>query len=407
MTASSSKRRPTRILVAAAIRDAAGVNARPGAVAVRDGRIVSSGPADLVLNDKALDPSVVRTLPGVCLLPGLVNAHSHLELSRLGPRPYDASRGFTGWVAKLRQAAGPLDKIASARQGARASLAAGVCAVGDIASSRAVIETVRDAGLTGVGYLELFGLGETKVPPVDPGVGAEGVGYQPHAPYSAGPGLFKAAVESGLPVCTHLAETLEEHRFVRDAGGPFRELLEDLDKWRDEFAVMYRGHASSIQWMRPHLEARPWLLAHCNYVSDDDMKLLADTGASVAYCPIASDYFGHSGHRYRQMLEMGVNVCLGTDSILCQPKGETSPHGILPQMRYLFQRDRTDPDLLLKMATVNGARALDLPDDFATLRPGAQLPGAHLLTAMIDPHDETDPLRQLLREDQNLEVLHV
>ncbi len=400
MPASSSKRRPTRILVAAAIRDAVGTSARPGAVAVRDGRIIASGPADSVLNDKALDPSVVRTLPGVCLLPGLVNAHSHLELSRLGPRPYDPQRGFTGWVGKLLQAAGPLDKIASARKGAKASLAAGVCAVGDIASSREVIAAVRDAGLAGVGYLELFGLAETSVPQVK----AEGIGYQPHAPYSAGPGLFKAAVESGLPVCTHLAETLEEHRFVRDAGGPFRELLEDLDKWRDEFAAMYNGHASSIQWMRPYLEARPWLLAHCNYVSDDDMQLLANSEASVAYCPIASDYFGHSGHRYREMLEMGVNVCLGTDSILCQPKDEKNPHGMLPQMRYLFQRDRTDPDLLLKMATVNGAKALGLPDDFATLQPGAE---AHLLTARIDAQDETDPLRQLLREDQNVEVLHV
>lgn len=398
------KRRPTRILVAAAIRDAAGTRARPGAVAIRDGRIVAAGEAEAVLNDPSLDPAAVRGMPGMMLLPGLVNAHAHLELTAIGPRPYEPQRGFTGWLRDVMASTGELDRVASATAGAQATLAAGVCAVGDIASGQPVIDAVREAGVEGVSFMEMFGLGATSVPDLQVG------GYQPHAPYSAGPALYEAAARSGKPVSTHLAETLEEHRFAAHGDGPFRELLEHLGKWKPDYEAHYQDHASSVQWMKPYLEMRsaasggPWLLAHCNYVSDDDMKLLADTGASVAYCPIASSYFGHTGHRYREMLDAGINVCLGTDSIICQPPDEDQPLGILPQMRYLYQRDRTDPDLLLKMATVNGAKALGLPSDFATLLPGAP---AHLLAVPVSAQDDTDPLKQVLREGKSVEVLHV
>jgi cytosine/adenosine deaminase-related metal-dependent hydrolase len=154
--------------------------------------------------------------------------------------------------------------------------------------------------------------------------------------------------------------------------------------------------------MAPHLAAAPWLLAHCNYVEDAHLPLLARHRASVVYCPIASAYFGHprrgfrgsdGHHRYRDMLAAGVNVCLGTDSILCQPADETQPHSILAQMRFLFQRDHTDPDTLLAMATTRGLRALGLPARHATLQPGSP---ARLAAIAIDPADSTDPLRQAL-----------
>jgi len=401
------KRRPTRILVAAAIRDAAGANARPGAVAIRDGRIVAAGEAEAVLNDPALDPAAVRGLPGMMLLPGLVNAHAHLELTAIGPRPYEPQRGFIGWLRDVIASAAKLDRVASAVAGAQATLDAGVCAVGNIASSQSVIAAVEEAGLEGSNYLEMFGLGEPfDQASLDTMIQTRHMELQPHAPYSAGPRLYMETAHCGLANCTHLAETLEEHQFVRDATGPFRELLESLGRWRDEFAAHYTGHRSSVQWMKPYLEqsAVPWLLAHCNYVSDDDMKLLRDAGSSVAYCPVASHYFGHTGHRYREMLDAGINVCLGTDSIICQPPNEEQPLGILPQMRFLHQRDHTDPDLLLKMATVNGAKALGLATDYATLLPGAP---AHLLAVPVSAQDDTDPLRQVLRESGNVEVLHV
>jgi cytosine/adenosine deaminase-related metal-dependent hydrolase len=112
---------------------------------------------------------------------------------------------------------------------------------------------------------------------------------------------------------------------------------------------------------------------------------------------VASDYFGHRNHRYREMLAAGVNVCLGTDSILCQPAGEPQPLGILAQMRHLYRRDQADPEMLLKMATIHGIRGLGFDREHgllnATLKSGAP---AKLLAVRIDPADSTDPLTQAL-----------
>ncbi len=221
-------------------------------------------------------------------------------------------------------------------------------------------------------------------------------GWQPHAPYSAGPALFRAAARSGRPVSCHLAETREELEFVATGGGPFRALLQQMGKWSEAFAGFYDQGLSPVGWMEPHLREQPWLLAHCNYVSDEDIDLLAETRASVAYCPVASEYFGHVGHRYREMIDAGVNVCLGTDSIACQPSHQAQPLGMLPQMRRLYQRDRTDPALLLNMATTHGWRAIGLT---AELR--------RLARVTFDPLDHRPVLEQILTSDAAVEAVEL
>lgn len=404
------------VLFAAAVRDAAGVSAAPGAVLVERGQVVAAGdpaslPADRVANARRID------LPDRLVLPAMVNAHAHLDLTAIGPKPYDAAGGFVGWVNMLRSQ-WPTDAghaaewfAQAAAQGARDALAAGVQAVGDISRHHAVARARDAAGLEGVTYIEGLGLG----PPFD----VDGLreardgcdGLQPHAPYSAGPAMFAAAAASGRPVSTHLAETLDECAFVARLAGPKLDFVRSIGRWSDDFAAHYGHGLSPVQWMRPHLErAAPdggWLVAHCNYVDDTDIKLLADTNTSVAYCPLASDYFdhplpGHPPHRYRDMLAAGVNVALGTDSVVCQPDDEPQPLGILPQMRHLHRRDGTDPAMLLRMATLNGARALRLPDRFATLRAGAP---ARFVTLPIHADDKTDALLQTLASDAPAEML--
>lgn len=392
--------------------------ARPGALAVARGRVIDAGPTADLDRRYAADARRVIEYPASLILPGMVNAHTHLELSAIGPQPYAGD--FIGWVMMLRKhwpgEGEPLAKTPSeawfaqaAAAGAQQSKAAGVQAVGDITRFAAVADARRDAGLGGVSFIEVFGMG----PPWD----AEALatlnqpeaaeGFQPHAPYSAGPALFDAACASGLPVSCHLAETRDEARFVADGDGPFLELLESMGKWSPRFAEHVGRGQSPVRWMEPYLRRAPWTLAHCNYVSDDDIALLAETGASVAYCPIASEYFGHGvsgggggeasgGHRYRDMVDAGVNVCLGTDSIVCQPPTATQPLGILPQMRRLFQRDATDAELLLRMATEHGRRALQL--DAAITR---------LATVAFDPSDPRDALSQILQCGDDVESLEL
>jgi len=386
------------VVHAAAVLDAAGTAASPGAVLVKEGRVVASGdpaslPAELVQRARVIDRR--KHL----LLPAMVNAHTHLELTAIGPQPYDQAGGFVGWVMMLRShwpenpepGILPDDRwfVSAAKRGAAMSLAQGVQAVGDICRFATVAQSRRGAGLTGVNYLEMFGLG----PPFDESgrrliadaqSGADGL--QPHAPYSAGPALFDGAARSGLPVCTHLAETLDEAAFVSQLTGPKFEFVRERGIWDDRFAEHYGRGLSPVKWMERYLAESAavggWLVAHCNYVSDDDIRILADTNTSVAYCPIASEYFGHQGHRYRDMLAAGVNVCLGTDSVVCADPADPQPLGLLGAMRRLHQRDQADPVTLLAMATLHGARALRLAPATATLQPGAP---ARFVCIEIDP----------------------
>lgn len=411
---------PWPLLVkAGAVQDAAGCRSRPGVLAVgADGRVVFAGAAD------DLPPAVrqagwpVLECPEHLLVPGMVNAHAHLDLSAIGPQPYRGA--FVDWLTGVVAGRAGGDWQAGYRLGLELLRSGGVAAVGDIVPFGHLESAARlcaEAGLHGTVFGELLGVGApfdagplgalaAWKPPAEEGPVRRGL--QPHAPYSCSPALYLAAATHPAqpPISTHLAETPEEAEFIARGGGPFKELLERLGRWRPEFAARYAAGASPVGWLKDTLarpSAAPWLAVHVNYADDADLALLARFGAAVAYCPVASEYFGHRGHRWRDMLEYGIPVCLGTDSILCQPKEEAQPLGILPQMRLLFRRDGADPATLLEMATVNGAAALGMADPrFATFRAGAV---ARPLALRFNPGASMDPLRQALRRDEPAQFL--
>ncbi len=389
---------------AAAVRDVGAraglgtVDARPGAVALADGQVVLAGEIPSVMAAVAGRGDLTEVdLGAVLLLPGMVNAHTHLELTAIGPTRYPGA--FMDWAGELiqRRPVEPDAVADSVRTGAAMLRASGVVAVGDIGSPVAYAG-LSGSGLRGRFYAEVLGYGGERV---DEALSAfaslsEGevkLGLQPHAPYTTSRSVYERCVQQGVPVCTHLAEMREEETFVRDGRGAFREHFQQIGFWDPTAAGDYGRGESPVQWMQPWLSAMPWLLAHCNYVDDADIELLRAAGASVAYCPIASEYFGHTGHRYREMLAAGVNVCLGTDSILCQPAEEAQPLGLLAPMRRLHQRDGTASTELLAMVTVHGAKALQLSRTVGTLSSGA--PGV-LLACNMDPTDPTDALTQVL-----------
>lgn len=392
------------VVYAASVRDAAGVNASPGAVLVQDGEVVMAGEPDR-LPSAFIERAEVVDRRESLILPAMVNAHTHLELTGVGPRPYDPEGGFVGWVKMVRQAYGRLAESNPGHEAVgslwcdRASIDAfdaGVQAVGDIASHPIHAARLDDGPLGGVSYLEVFGIGSPFDQAGLAAIDQASSGLQPHAPYSAGPALYEAAARSGRPVSTHLAETQDEVDFIASLKGPKLEFVRSLGRWENDFKAYYGNGLSPVQWMRPYLEAAAndggWLVAHCNYVSDEDIAILADTNTSVAYCPTASEYFGHQKHRYREMLAAGVNVCLGTDSIIGTDPRDPQPLGLLSALRRLYARDQTDPELLLAMATTHGAKALRMNGQAATLQPGAP---AKLACLPIDPARDIDPLVQI------------
>lgn len=365
-------------------------------------------------------------LGGHVLLPGLVNAHTHLDLSHLGPREHDPEDGFVSWVDTVRAGRRKDDtEIArSVRLGVELSLAGGTVAVGDIAGAPggrptiAPLRTLREGPLAGVSFVEFFAAGalrDRSLARLDAFLEAhEGelaagsrvrAGLQPHASNTVEPEAYEHAVaaarRNGLALCTHLAETVEERRFVGAAEGPQRDLLERVGAWEDRLLGVFGRGLHPIDHLAPMLERAPFIVAHVNDCPDDQrLAVLARAGVSVAYCPRASAYFGATErfgpHRYRDMLAAGINVCLGTDSIVNLPSeaAEASRGGmsVLDEMRLLVRRDGADARAVLAMGTTNGARALGLDEDGFVLRSGVRLAGLVALPVGRGPQAPTPTL---------------
>ncbi len=339
------------------------------------------------------DRETVRR-PGGVLLPGLVNAHAHLDLTSLGPRRFDAQSGFAAWADMVRRErpATPEAIADSVRRGVESSLRGGTAIVGDIAGNRGLVafEALRTAGLRGIAFIEVFGIGraesagcefvESLRSLADPAASTR-LGVSPHASFSCGDRLFETAASLGVPLATHLAETLEELEFSRSGTGPLADLLRGVGVWDDAL----RGWKTSpIRRLAATLARSGAAIAHGNYLDDADLEALADASRAaahplgLAYCPRASAYFGHPAngqppHRYRELLARGVPVALGTDSVI----GLDTPDrlSVLDEMRLLHRRDGVDPRQLLAMATVHGAVLLGEDRGRVTFAKGARPEG--------------------------------
>jgi cytosine/adenosine deaminase-related metal-dependent hydrolase len=380
---------------------------------------------DAHLRAQSAEPARTLNFPSAILTPALVNAHTHLDLTHIGPQPFDPAQGFTGFI-KLVLANRLADRDAiqiSIAAGAALSLKGGVAAVGDIAGvvagkpSAWPILALADTPLHGVAFLEFFGIGagETGTPQSIDAAMRElaasasrvRVGFQPHAPYTASPRVYAEAsiraASSSRPaaISTHVAETPEERDLITRLRGPFRDFLERVGWWSDAIAADYEGASSPIAYfldrLAPSRDPSPaYSLAHVNDCSDADIARLARSNHSIAYCPRSSTYFRnheHFGpHRYRDMLAAGINVCLGTDSVINLPN--TDRISTLDEARFLFARDAFDPRELLAMATIRGARALGLPESAFRFTTGATLAG---LLAIPAQTPATDPWAAIMR----------
>lgn len=374
----------------------------PASLVVRRGGagvevIAAAGPAEIDHHPAAASAKRIK-LPDAVLLPGLVNAHTHLDLTSIGPRDYDPRAGFPGFVDLVRRErpseARDIDR--AVRQGVQLLHSSGTVAVGDIAGAPAgrptltAFETLKALGMRGVSYLEFFAIGHGEAPAMarveqalyDATPDSRGrimLGLQPHAPTTVSRRAFAWAIQQaaqrGMRICTHLAETMDEREFIADGGGPHRAFLEKLGLWNETAAADVGQGATPIAHFGPRLLESGASVVHLNDVRDGDLSWLRHS--VVVYCPQASEYFLQhevfGPHPYRTLMASGVKVALGTDSIINQPSGELS---VLREMRLLFRRDGGgDPQFarqLLAMGTVNGAASLGLPEEQVRLGAGAK-----------------------------------
>ncbi len=393
------------IIRAAGIIDAESVQARPGAILVEGNRILASGnPSEI----GSVEDCKIIDLPDSLLIPAMVNAHSHLDLSHLGIREFPGT--FRQWIDEIRanRVVSRNEIAESTSKGLQLSRAGGTAIIGDISGSGSTVplETQRDMDFAGVSYLEVFGIGARQTDAVDrlhrAVINDEGdqsgvrLGLQPHAPYSCGEAVYHAAATLGRPLATHLAETLEEIEYIAHGRGPLADLQRELGASPDDI-VAHGQHP--VDWLSQTLSTNAMMVVHLNYVEPRHLDWLTCWETTVVYCPRASAYFGHPledfpPHPYQNMIHLGINVALGTDSLICLDTPDRI--SVLDEMRFLYQRDNADPRTLLRMATTAGARALNFNPQLVNLAPG---PTSGILALNIESENPEDLLTQTLKHN--------
>jgi cytosine/adenosine deaminase-related metal-dependent hydrolase len=343
---------------------------------------------------EAVEPRGARTadthLGNVAIVPGLVNAHTHLDLSGArGLIPPTDPDHFTDWlrgVIAYRRGRTPELVREDIATGLAECLRFGTTLTGDISVDGGSWDAVAESQTRAVVFREMIGfsperatatLEETKRwLDAHPDTPVCRTAVSPHAPYSAFPPLYSMAWVWGRMMATHLAETAIEVRFLLDRRGPVADFLKELGIAADQ-GTTYET-AGYLRVMRRVSRA---LIAHGNYLPGDS-PIAANQ--SIVYCPRTHAAFGHPPHPFREFLARGVRVCLGTDSLASNPDLD-----ILAEARFVRQRYPDFPgDTLLRMVTLSGAEALDWADESGSLEAGKS---ADFVAVPLPNHDPADP----------------
>ena len=305
------------------------------------------------------------------ILPGLVNAHSHLEYAVYAG--FGDGLPFGGWLAthvarKRSLSAG--ETAAIARLGVAESLAAGITTTADYSFSGATAAAAAELGLRAIVYLEVFG--------ADPAAAERRftalrsqveetelvrIGISPHAPYTCSLAVYRFCLSLGIPVGTHLAESDGENQWLLDGSGPLAAAAEVLVPPTGKRAV-----ATLAELLGPDL-----LCAHCVAVDEEEIGLLAAADVPVAHCPRSNALLGCGIAPLVALRAAGVRVGLGTDSPASTPS--LDPWDELRATLAGARARERRPDALLaadalRLATLDAAEALGLDRDLGSLTPG-------------------------------------
>jgi 5-methylthioadenosine/S-adenosylhomocysteine deaminase len=344
-----------------------------GAVLVdTNGRIAAVGP-----NAKVPQPRGAESLhfPDAEVLPGLVNCHTHLELSHLGSGRKHEESEFLTWIRRVRELKEQTSAAAfyeAAVAGVRDCWARGVTCIAETGSTGAVMRALHDLGGRGIVYQEVFGPDpaqcSTSMQDLETAVlqlrrlstSQLVVGVSPHAPYSVSAPLYEAvgayARRERLPVAVHVAESKEETALVYDGVGPFAEML------RARGIEVEARHVSPIAYLRERGVIHAGTLCiHCVQVDRTDVELLRTAGAAVAHCPLSNAAHRHGRAPLAEFRAAGIPVGLGTDSVVSVGDldlwAEAKAAGLVG-------------DDALRALTIEGARALGWESEIGSLDVG-------------------------------------
>ena len=383
-----------------------GVPLENGEVVIEDGGIAAVRPRRTPANQR-------RDFGEAVLMPGLVNAHSHLEYTAL--RGFLEDVPFFPWIRALTAAKAALtagDWLWSARLGAIESIAAGTTTLGDNSDAGVTMRVLAESGLRGVVYQELFGIDDREpVGPILDSLRAKvavhrrlasdrvSVGVSPHALYTIRPALFTAinayTAEERLPTSIHIAESPSESALTERGEGPFAEMYARRGITWEAPKTTPTRYAADLGALGPTT-----LAVHCVHQTQADILLLAASGAAVIHCPKSNAKLGAGVAPLAAWLRTpGLRLGLGTDSAV-----SNNALDLFEEMRFalLLQRAvRQEVEVVtardvVHMATLGSAEALGLAHQIGSLTPGKR---ADMIAVRLDrPHavPATDPYAALV-----------
>ncbi|MEE9200883.1 MAG: amidohydrolase family protein [Candidatus Brocadiales bacterium] len=370
-------------------RDVDTITLKAGYVVPSPGEVIEGGRV-VVKGDKIVEVGSYKSgnaggvevdLGDAVIVPGLINAHTHLELTDLeGKIPPPES--FTDWLRKMvvfRMSDPNRDLSHAVERGVQMSLEAGTTTVADIANTNDSFRILPGRPIRNRVFKEVMTLDPNSVASIledairalsgFPRDGLGRAGLSPHAPYTACEKLYRGSTlftqGQDLLLTTHLSETEEELEFLLEGKGSLFTALDAyglLSDWKPP------GLSPAAYLKKIGVLSRPWLLAHCNYILDEEVPILRESGSSVVYCPGSHHYFGHKRHPFPNLLKEGVNVALGTDSL-----ASNRSLSILDEMRFVVGNYKeASPEEVFAMATVRGAKALGIEKSVGRLSPGME-----------------------------------
>jgi cytosine/adenosine deaminase-related metal-dependent hydrolase len=340
-----------------------------------DGRVQGVGPDSGVPRSSEV---MAEDFGDAVILPGLINTHTHLELTGFEGRVRE--REFPAWIRQLRElktTRGPAEYVEAARRGLAACYAGGVTTIADTGDSGAALQVLAEAGGSGVAYQEVFGPHPAQAAESLAGLrdrvtclrGWSGnrvrIGVSPHAPYTVSGQLFRAVAAwsraESLPLAVHIAESPAETEFLADGSGPF------ATAWKARGIPLPRPSGRSpVGWLAEHgVLTERTLCIHAVQLDRADIDRLADSGAAVAHCPLSNQAHHHGAAPLGAMLQAGIRVGIGTDSEVSVGRLD-----LLAEARAARSLAQLTADALIELCTLGGARALGLAGETGSLRIG-------------------------------------
>ena len=363
---------------------------------IKDGIVLTDGKAiKAVGSGKELSKfpyDEIIDCSGKIILPGFVNAHSHLELTGFRGK-IKKGLPFTDWARKVVSIRKDIteNEIATAiKDGLDELISSGVTTVGDFSQTGITAKILNERGLRGTVFLEFAGFNpeqkdeklrqlkellnyeiDSKLITHHSSLITVNFGIAPHAPYSVSPELLKEshnfAQEKRLPLAIHISEMLEEIEFIKNGSGAMKDLLIDFGVWNDKWMP---PQTTPVQYLQNMGILKGAIGIHLNIVTEEDIHILKENSMSVVYCPGSNKWFGRNWkYPLREFLNNDINVAIGTDSL-----SSNEQLNMFYEMRVLKENfPDLENDIILKMATVNGAKAIGFEGEAGEIAVGRKV----------------------------------